>query len=52
MYSEVLGLLVLSLKDGRVESVILRIENEENFDFEEAEVKLVKGHLTISKAVK
>ncbi len=30
----------------------MRIENEDNLDFTEAEQKLVKGHLTISKAVK
>jgi len=30
----------------------MRIENEDNLDFTEAEMKLVKGHLTISKAMK
>jgi len=47
-----LGLLALSMKDGRLESFITKLENEGNVNYEEAQLKLIKGHLTISKAVK
>ena len=47
-----MGLLVLSMKDGRLESFITKLENEGNVNYEEAQLKLIKGHLTISKAVK
>ena len=29
-----------------------RLENEDNEDYEDAEILLVKGHLTISRAIK
>lgn len=47
-----MGLLALSMKDGRLESFITKLENEGNVNYEEAQLKLIKGHLTISKAVK
>lgn len=52
IYSDILGLLVISFKDGRVQSIACWLENEDNEDYEDAEILLVKGHLTISKAIK
>lgn len=52
VFSEHLGLIVIALQTGEVDSFIMWVENEGNVDYEEATEILKKGHLTILKAVK